>query len=313
MKVRVVIIFAFLFISNQLFPWGFFGHRKINRMAVFTLPPEMIGFYKKNIEFIAEHAVDPDKARNKNKKEPPRHYIDSEHYISFDSIPLYWSDAVKKYSEDSLNEYGIVPWYISLMSHKLTEAFKERDVNKILYISAHLGHYAADICVPLHTTENYNGQLTGQKGIHGLWESRLPELFDQEYDYVVGRAEYLKNVQKEAWRMARISNSQVDSVLKIEKQIRVEFEADQTHSYENKGNKPTKTFSKAYATTYHQRLNGMVERNMQRAIKFVSSLWYTAWVDAGQPDLNKLMLQAETEKTKEDSLEVPQNIKGHEE
>ena len=43
--------------------WGFFGHRRINRMAVFTLPPEMIVFFKRKIEYITEHAVDPDKRR----------------------------------------------------------------------------------------------------------------------------------------------------------------------------------------------------------------------------------------------------------
>ena len=60
--------------------WGFWGHKRINRMAVFSLPPEMVTFYKKNIEFITEHAVDPDKRRYAIKEEAPRHYIDLDHY-----------------------------------------------------------------------------------------------------------------------------------------------------------------------------------------------------------------------------------------
>jgi hypothetical protein len=103
------------------FTWGFFAHKKINQLAVFTLPPEMISFYKKNIDYLTAHAVDPDRRRYSNPAEPPRHYIDIDHYVSpndsvgrgknpFDSIPKQWKDAVKKYSEDTLNAYGIVPW-----------------------------------------------------------------------------------------------------------------------------------------------------------------------------------------------------------
>ena len=35
----------------------------------------------------------------------------------------------------------------------------------------------------------------------------------------------------------------------------------------------------------------MVERRMRQAIFAVASLWYTAWVNAGQPDLSGLVTQ----------------------
>ncbi len=62
---------AGLFLLTSLVPpkWGFFGHRRINRMAVFTLPPGLIPFYKKNLEFITEHAVDPDKRMRRDTKQ----------------------------------------------------------------------------------------------------------------------------------------------------------------------------------------------------------------------------------------------------
>ena len=190
----IILISVALFLIPQKEPaysWGFFGHQKINRMAVFTLPSEMIGFYKKHIEYITEHAVDPDKRRYANADEAPRHYIDIDHYgpYAFDSVPKYWKSAVKKYSEDTLIAYGIVPWHIEKMMYRLTEAFKEGNMDLILHYSADLGHYVADSHVPLHTTENYNGQMTNQKGIHGFWESRIPELKSDGYDYFeIGRA-----------------------------------------------------------------------------------------------------------------------------
>ena len=95
-------------------------------MAVFTLPPEMIGFYKRNIDFITEHAVDPDKRRYAVDDEAARHYIDIDHYGKnpFDSVPKLWKDAVEKYSEDTLQAYGIVPWHIDVMVRRLSEAMR---------------------------------------------------------------------------------------------------------------------------------------------------------------------------------------------
>lgn len=89
-------------------------------------------------------------------------------------MPRKWNDAVEKYSEDTLLAYGIVTWHIQTVYNRLVKAFENHDVDCILKNSADLGHYVSDAHVPLHTTENYNGQLTGQKGIHAFWESRLP-------------------------------------------------------------------------------------------------------------------------------------------
>ena len=169
--------------------WGFWAHQRINRIAVFLLPPEMLTLYKPSIDYLTEHAVDPDKRRYASPDEAPRHYIDLDHYCTLpcDELPKRWNDAVEKYTEDTLKAYGIVPWRIQQMMYWLTDAFKEKDKGKILRLSAELGHYIADSNVPLHTTENYNGQLTNQYGIHGFWESRIPELFESRYfnGYVV--------------------------------------------------------------------------------------------------------------------------------
>ena len=272
------------------FGWGFFGHKRINRMAVFILPPEMIGFYKKHIDFITDHAVDPDRRRNVVPEEAPRHYIDLDHYGAhpFDSLPKWWKNAVKKYSEDTLNAYGIVPWYIEKMVYRLTDAFKKEDLDYILHTSADIGHYVADAHVPLHTTENYNGQLTGQKGIHGFWESRLPELYAGQYDYFVGRAVYIEKPIDAAWNAVKGSYAAKDSVLLFEAELNKKFPADKKYSFETRGNTNVQVYSEEYSKAYDIMLNGMVERRMRASILLVASLWYTAWVNAGQPDLSRL-------------------------
>ncbi len=268
--------------------WGFWGHQAINRMARFTLPPSMFGFYKTNIDYITVHAVDPDKRRYSDTEEPPRHFIDADHYgdCPFDTLPVYWKDAVAKFSEDSLKKYGIVPWYINTMYQRLVYAFKEKDSDKILYYSANIGHYVADAHVPLHCTQNYNGQLTGQSGIHGFWESRLPELFGSDYDYLMGRAKYIDNVQLFAWEMVQQSFIGLDSVLSFEKRLNDIFESSEKHSFEIRGARTVQVYSYEYSKAFHEMLDGQVERRLQAALLDVGCIWYSAWVDAGMPELD---------------------------
>ena len=280
-----------IFLLFNFFVWGFFAHQKINRLAVFTLPSGMIRFYKNNITFIEEHAVDPDKRRYADTAEAPRHFIDADRYGSapFDSIPQRWKDAVEKFGEDVLNENGIVPWQIERTYYSLTKAFQARDSLRILKVSADLGHYISDAHVPLHTTENYNGQLTGQIGIHGFWESRLPELFHNEYDFLVGRAQYISNPLKEAWAIVRKAQSLKDSVLLIEADLSSKYPSDKKYTYSQRNGRVERQYSETYARAYHERMNGMVEAQMRSSIIKTGSYWYSAWVDAGQPNLRDLL------------------------
>src|SRR5688572_25611370 len=125
----ISLLIIFLSLSLHSFCWGFYGHRKINNLAVFLLPPEMMQLYKPNIDFITEHAVDPDKRRYAIPQEGPRHYIDIDHYgkYPFNELPRKWNDAVAKFSEDTLMQYGIVPWWVQTMLYRLTDAFKEKN------------------------------------------------------------------------------------------------------------------------------------------------------------------------------------------
>jgi len=280
-----------LLLTHTSFCWGFYAHRKINQCAVFLLPPEMMVLYKPNIAFLEEHAVDPDKRRYTVPGEGPRHYIDIDHYgnYPYDSLPRKWNDAIAKYSEDTLNTYGIVPWWLQIMLYRLTDAFKEKNQARILKYSADIGHYIADAHVPLHTTKNHNGQYTDQKGIHGFWESRIPELLaEKEWDFFIGKAEFIKNPADFIWKRVVESAAAADTVLKFEKELSLSFPPDQRFAFEDRNGQLIRQYSSSYSKAYNDKLKGMVERRMRQSIFAVASFWYTAWVNAGQPDLTKL-------------------------
>lgn len=258
----------------------------------------MLLFYKSNIEFITEHATDPDKRRYAIAAEGARHYIDIDHYggYPYPALPHKWDDAVSKFGEDTLQTYGIVPWHIQVMLGRLTRAFKEKNFSSILKNSAELGHYIADAHVPLHATENHNGQLTGQKGIHAFWESRVPELLaDKRFDFFIGKAQYIKDPAVFIWDRVLESGKAADSVLRFEKELSIQFPGDKKFAFEERNHVLMKQYSSAYTIAYHTKLNGMVERRMRQSIFAIASFWYTAWVNAGQPDLSTMANQSFSE------------------
>lgn len=268
--------------------WGFYGHERINRLAVYLLPPDMLGFYKSHIHYLGEHATDPDKRRYAIPGEGPRHYIDIDHYgaYPYPSLPRKWADAVAKYGEDSLKAHGIVPWHVQVMQRRLTRAFSEKDASAILKYSAEIGHYIADAHVPLHSSSNHNGQFTNQRGIHGFWESRVPELLaGPEFDFFIGHAGYIADPGQFIWDRVLESAAAVDSVLLFEKALSEKFSPDLKYAFEDRNGRIMRQYSSAYTKAYNASLDGMVERRMRQSVYAVASFWYTAWVDAGQPEL----------------------------
>lgn len=382
---RVLALFLFiLFCANFSQPdaWGFFAHKRINRLAVFTLPPGMMVFYKPNVDWISDHAVDPDMRRYATKNEAPRHYLDLDRYgkYPFDSLPRNWTDALMKFTDvyvvlnnvdtlllytpdqaapdgyrqwftgnvlpawsraeemlevdsterlfevlqrkgagkvralfyrEHLSEHGIIPWHLQRMQRSLTEAFRQKDRARILKLSADFGHYVGDAHVPLHTCSNYNGQKTGQDGIHGFWESRIPELFaDEQYDFFVGKPEYIDDPETFYWNVVLESHLLVDSVLSLEKQLRQTFPADQQICPDMRGRTMMLVQCAEFAAAYQDAMNGMVERRFRAAVHVVSSAWMTAWIDAGQPDLKELGKYVSTKADEEEVKALEKAVEG---
>ena len=274
--------------------WGFFGHKKITEMAIYTLPTDIIGFYKQNASQLIEKSVAADQRRYVIEAEAPRHYIDLDDYDHADSIPKYWMNAIERYGEDTLIKRGTVPWHAFFAYKMLVQAYSEKDYNLIVLKSADLAHYIGDAHVPLHTTSNYNGQETNQEGVHGFWETRLPELFSADYDFIVGKAAFRSDIQGDLWRAILEANSLVDSLLYFEREITALVGEEKKFAFEDKGKRTVKVYSRKYSQAYHDAMP-VVEKQMQRAIKLIGDCWFTAWVEAGQPDLMNADVKIEKE------------------
>ena len=274
-------------LPSDLQGWGFAAHKKINEQAIYLLPAKLLSFYKKYAYYIREEATKPDKRRYAVEGEAQKHYINLENYYEKGAIPRFWHEALERYDSDFMRTYGTLPWSLYRLQKRLTQAFREKDSRKILRISADIGHYAADMHVPLHTTENYDGQKTNQQGIHALWETRLVELFMDEYDFVFDeRATYLPDVQLALWKSVYETHKKASELLRLEQNLDATFPSSQKYVYEQRGQSLQRNYTRAYSRSYHNALCGMVEQQMRASIRMVASLWFSAWVDAGCPDLS---------------------------
>jgi hypothetical protein len=279
----------------------------VNKGAVLALPPEMGMFFYNHADFITEESTVPDLRKHilGDKAEMPRHYIDLERfgYKTQTSMPQTMDDAVFKYGKDTLNKYGILPWYIEEMMNRLTDAFRRKSKTEILFLAADLGHYIADAQMPLHTSVNHDGQATHQQGIHAFWEAQLPELFGKNYNFYIGEARRIENVRQATWGFIDSSHRLVDTLLWTELQMRNDNPEEKQYVLDKDGKPVKNKFGSPvhvyeYAHVYHELLNGMVEKQMRAAIRYTASFWYTAWVNAGKPDLTNLDPDYITERNK---------------
>jgi len=284
-------VFVILPIGFTAYSWGFKAHQLITQMAMFSLPKEMLTFYKSHWEELRQASIQPDIRRYVWDDEKPRHYIDLDLYSATqqDSLKKGWNVAIIFIGEDTLMANGILPFSLETTVYELTQAFREKNERSIIRYSGDLAHYVGDAHVPLHTTANYNGQLTGQRGIHALWESRIPELESDEYSFWQTSADYIPNVRSEVWDIIYSSHAKVDSVISIEKLLSADFMEDRKYTFRESGKSTIKTYSQNYVASYSKRLMGMVENQMKESAQLTANLWFTCWVNAGQPDLEDLI------------------------
>ncbi|MBI3787515.1 MAG: zinc dependent phospholipase C family protein [Ignavibacteriales bacterium] len=281
-------LLVILLVTRESLGWGFWAHKEIHRYAIQSLPPDLKPFFEANADTIISGSIAPDLRTSSDREEMPTHFIDIDRYgrYPFKELPRGYFDAVKKYGKVMVDSNGTVPWRIEDFTLKLTAAMKQHDKSKILFYAINLGHYIADSNVPLHSVENYDGQLTNQKGAHSRWESRVPEMFGKNYSLAAENAEYIKNPVQFAFSMILESNRIADTVLAMDLKAKEGIpDAELYKEVTRRDGRIEKQFTDIYYQRYNELLKGMVERRMKISIRRVASYWYTAWVNAGKPAL----------------------------
>lgn len=260
--------------------WGFNGHKFITDRAIDLLPPELRPFFQKFRATIVEHSIDPDTYRTMGfAEETPRHFLDMDAYgpFPFKDLPHDYAEAVTKRGVEFVLKNGTVPWRTEDIYNKLRDAFKQlgppnpqpwaRDDIKLF--SAVMSHYVADSHQPFHAVVNYDGQLTGQQGIHSRFET---ELFGRYQDKLKIAPPPLAPI---ASARAFMFSTLTDSFTHVDAILAADREATQGRTLYDDG----------YFEKMFEKTGPIMEKRMSAAMTGVAAMIAQAWTDAGKPAL----------------------------
>ncbi|MFQ5795682.1 MAG: hypothetical protein ACE5JP_11605 [Candidatus Bipolaricaulia bacterium] len=256
----------------HVYPWGPKAHQAVTRYAVENLPAPLQGFFAVHRDFLVEHALDPDRRKGEDGVEAPKHYIDIDYYDSypFAHVSRDLAALIAKYGEQTVYRIGILPWAIAVTVDELTEAMRAGDIKMLLNKAADLSHYVADANQPLHTTQNHDGQQTGNFGIHARFETAFVDFFWKDGYFVPQPAWYVDDPLEYAFGIIAESHRLLDPVL------RADTKAAARYSLAEWG---------YYQTLWEEGAGDAMQGAFNQAAADIASLWYTAWVDAGRPEL----------------------------
>ncbi|GAB3425495.1 zinc dependent phospholipase C family protein [Niabella aquatica] len=272
--------------------WGFLVHRTVAQLAIYQLPKPMRSFFYVNKDSLVYSAPRPDIRRTQDETEGSKHYIDMERFgeNAFKEVPHDFNEAVDKYSLDTLNKYGTLPYVVVEYMDRLTHAFRSQNADSIVFYAADLSHYIADAHVPLHTSINYDGQLTGQHGLHDLWETTVPEVEITNYTLSSRhKAKYIESVSGEIWKIIEHTFSLLPEMFAKEIEISKNFTDSTKYHWEVRWGKNRRFYTSEFAKQYSKALKSSINDQLVASSNAVADFWYTAWVNAGKPDLSKLL------------------------
>jgi len=270
-------VFALVLAFLVLLPAGAFGwggdvHRIINQGAVDNLPAafQEFGQWSANLVDLSTAA---DERKSSTPGESIRHYIDIDSYPTFftGTFPHDYDAAVAMYGRYTVDNNGVLPWAIEDTYQSLVSAFAAHDWTTAVAKAADLGHYVGDLHNPLHDTENYDGQLTNQDGIHSRYESNMTGRHLAELVPAPGTVFYYADPLERAFEWI---DGQYPGVAEI-------LAADLAAKQASGGS----TRSTAYYDALWQAMGPHTQAWIRDASLRVAGLWYSAWIDAGSPSL----------------------------
>jgi hypothetical protein len=186
MRMSTLALIAVLAWPSPAAAWGLEAHKFITEQVIALLPAELRPLFEQKKAYFIERSIDPDLWRVVGwEAEPPNHFVDLDYFgkYPFTELPREYDRAVQKYGRDVIHEQGLLPWRTAEFYGRLQRTFESLTRESppgfarenIVLFSAIMAHYVEDAHVPLHSVVNYDGQRTGQLGIHGRWESELYE------------------------------------------------------------------------------------------------------------------------------------------
>ncbi len=272
-----------LMVPAPVAAWGFDAHKFIAERVIARLPSGLREMFERQRTTFIEHAIDPDLWRNVGfEEEPSRHFLDLDAYgaAPFDALPRSYDEAVAKFGPEKVNKEGTLPWRVAEVHGRLRRTFEQlarpdapgyAQDNAVFFASI-MGHYIGDAHVPFHAIVNYDGQATGQLGIHSRFESELFSRLAPTLTVNPTAIVPVTNARDAAFATLIASAALTTTVLEADRQ------AIGTGDLYDDG----------YFTRFAEAGAGRVlEQRINDAIASVAAHIIGAWEAAGKPDLSQ--------------------------
>lgn len=269
MKIKSKLLLVLIPICSIIFlGWGNVGHRIINSKTILSVTPAM-SFWGSWSDSLAAHGSDADNRKSIDPTEGPKHYIDIDNYPEFIAngyISQNFDSLVLLHGNSFVMDQGILPWAIMKTFDSLQTAFQNNELHKAMLFAADLGHYIGDMHMPLHITRNYNGQYTGQTGVHSRFESNMINTYNGQIIYSGDSLIYIDNISEFVFNTLYNNYNYVDSVLRCDSLAKAFA-----------GN----TSSTAYYSKMWELSKNFTTELFRSASHKLTCLIYTAWLNAG--------------------------------
>ena len=251
--------------------WGPVAHDVVTTWAIQTLPPEIRSFFENNRQFLIQHANDPDALMKTDRYERMRHYIYLDKYglFPYPTLPHDYLKAKEKFMTSRISRDGMLPWQVGEYSLRLTKAMKAGDWEEVRLDAAALAHYLADAHDPLHTTQNFDGQFTLQTGLSLRFDIHLFERYSKLFIMHPESADKIDDPTEYAFQRCLESNVWVDLILWSDLRAR----------------EGLPDYNDEYFDRFYNRVGPTVVHEINEAAHDAGSYWYTAWLNAGRPQL----------------------------
>jgi hypothetical protein len=265
-----LVTIAVIFLPAVSGAWGGRSHRWVNRQAFGHLPEEMAGF-RRWAGVVVACASEADRRKASDPLESPRHWIDVDVYPEFHQGHLARDlEFLKAAHGHHLDVYGngVVPWTVAGVTETLSVAMAAGDWSEAVLRAADLGHYVADCHQPLHVTENYDGQLTGNDGVHLRYEIHMVDRNLSKLHPENATAVYVTDPLEHIFETIPGTWAYVDSVMIADREAK----------------KRSPGYGEKYYRHMWTRTGHYTVTQLAQAARILADLWYTAWVDAGRPE-----------------------------
>jgi hypothetical protein len=188
-------------------------------------------------------------------------------------LPREYGAALEKFGPSLLNKIGKLPWREAEEFGNLRrgfEGFKRGGrfaAMDVVLFSAVAAHYIQDAHQPLHATINYDGQITGNNGIHARFESDLIERFESRLTLNPAAPTPITNPRDFAFDVLLASYKAVDPILKAD-----------TEAVAGKD-----TYDDDYYEKFFAKARPILEQRLSDAITATAGIIIGAWEQAGRP------------------------------